>query len=134
MPIVARQLPKLARCAAGTRSQFGETVPAAIRAPACWKVEVKKATCGAVKFVKFCGNGRKGKGVPGPMARLEVMLAETLLVKNPDSCRRRCSKLVKKKVRSSLIGPPSVAPYCTRVKPGFLFGSLSIIGASPLRA
>src|ERR687884_555514 len=32
------------------------------------------------------------------------------------------------------MGPPMVAPYCARVKPGFLLGSLSMTGANALRA
>src|SRR5829696_1586434 len=52
----------------------------------------------------------------------------TLLVKKPDSFRRRCSKAKKKNVRFVSKGPPKVNPYCVRVNGG------SSIGAKALRA
>src|SRR5690606_416970 len=89
-----------------------------------------EATCPKVKKLNVCVKGRNG----APMVTLPVKPCATSLVKKPDSCRRRCSKEKKKNVRSLASGPPSVAPYCARVKGGFLFGSLSMIGANGLRA
>src|ERR1700730_3709478 len=54
---------------------------------------------------------------------LDVSPAPTLLVKKPDSWRRRCSKAAKKKVRSFFMGPPKVAPYCARVNGGLAIGA-----------
>jgi hypothetical protein len=46
-----------------------------------------KALCSGVIRLKVCGKGRKG----APMVTLCVRLPITSLVKNPVSCRRRCS-------------------------------------------
>src|SRR5215218_4239350 len=64
---------------------------------------------------------------------LAVRLPTTFEVKKPDSCRLRCSKARKPKVLSLSKGKPSVAPYCARVKGGFLLGSLSMTGAKAFR-
>src|SRR5438045_1256783 len=83
-----------------------------------------KVACAAVRLVKVCATGR----IPAGIVTLAFRPAPTLEVKKPDSCRRRCSKAAKKKVRSFLIGPPKVAPYCARVNGG------SETGAKALRA
>src|SRR4051812_6777611 len=78
-----------------------------------------------VMFVNVCAGkpGASGGNVTEP-----VKPCATLLVKKPDSLRRRCSKAKKKKVRSRSKGPPIVNPYCERVNGG------SSIGAKALRA
>src|SRR5918911_4543550 len=91
-----------------------------------------KAACAGVILLKVTAVGLS-PGIAGIVVE-PPSPAATSEVKKPDSCRRRCSTAVKKKVRFLIIGPPRVAPYCARVNGGFLFGALSMIGAKALRA
>ena len=84
------------------------------------------AACAGVMLLKVRATGLS-PGITGIVAE-PVKPWATLLVKKPDSCRRRCSKAKKKNVRSLRNGPPSVNPYCVRVNGG------SSIGANALRA
>src|ERR1044072_5980232 len=93
---------------------------------ACDKSPCRERACGRVMRVKVCEKGRKG----APMVTLEVRRPMASEVKKPDSCRLRCSKAMKPKVASRSSGKPSVAPYCARVKGGFLLGALSMVGGN----
>src|ERR1043166_4908007 len=97
----------------------------AVRFPLATNV-LTKPSCADVRFVKVLAIGLR-PGITGIVAE-EVIPCETLLVKNPDSFRRRCSNAKKKKVRTLSNGPPSVNPNCVRVKGG------SSLGAKALRA
>src|SRR5438132_7057914 len=61
-------------------------------------------------------------GITGIVAE-PVSPCATLLVKKPDSCRRRCSKATKKKVRFLSNGPPRVKPNCLRLNGGLATGA-----------
>src|SRR6185369_9204915 len=93
--------------------------------PLATRVLINAACCG-VRFAKVRAIGFS-PGITGIVADA-VRPWATLLVKKPDSLRRRCSNAKKKKVCSGLNGPPMVKPYCVRVNGG------SSIGANALRA
>ena len=93
--------------------------------PAAISVLMKPA-CAGVMLLNVRAIGLR-PGITGIVADA-VKPCATLLVKNPDSLRRRCSNAKKKNVFSGLNGPPSVKPYCVRVNGG------SSIGAKALRA
>ena len=102
VPFSAVRLPLAAKKA------YARAVQIAVAVPSPTIVPMYEA-CEAVRLVNVRAAGLR-PGIAGNV-KLDVAPPTISPVKNPDSCRRLCSKDAKKYDLSFLIGPPSVAPY-----------------------